>query len=89
MIGLSREKVKVAVVIMDPTRTGSTIEFINALRQLKPNKVIYVSCEPATQARDVKDIVKTGYRLVEIVPVDMFPQTYHVENIVLLSLKTA
>ncbi|HOI47195.1 MAG TPA: 23S rRNA (uracil(1939)-C(5))-methyltransferase RlmD [Bacilli bacterium] len=89
MIGLSREKVKVDVVIMDPTRTGSTIEFINALRQLKPNRIIYVSCEPATQARDVKDIVNTGYRLVEIVPVDMFPQTYHVETITLLSLKTA
>jgi 23S rRNA (uracil1939-C5)-methyltransferase len=88
MIGLSREKVSIDIVIMDPTRSGSTPEFIQALKQLKPKKVIYVSCEPSTQARDIKEMLNIGYVINQITPVDMFPQTYHVESIVLLSLKT-
>ena len=85
--GLAKEKIKVDVVVMDPTRSGSTPEFVNALGQLKPKKIVYVSCEPATQARDIAKIIKKGYVIQEITPIDMFCQTYHVETISLLSLK--
>jgi 23S rRNA (uracil1939-C5)-methyltransferase len=87
MISLSREKVSIDVVIMDPTRNGSTPEFINAVAILKPKKVVYVSCEPSTQARDIRLLIDKGYVIQKAVPVDMFPQTYHVESIVLLHKK--
>ena len=52
--------------------------------QLNPGKIVYLSCNPATQARDIKLMVEAGYKLVKMKPVDMFPHTYHVENVVLL-----
>ena len=53
---------------------------------LKPQKIIYVSCNPATQARDVKMLVEGGYKLIKYRPVDMFPHTYHIENVAFLEL---
>ncbi|MCR5321743.1 MAG: 23S rRNA (uracil(1939)-C(5))-methyltransferase RlmD [Lachnospiraceae bacterium] len=73
------------ILCMDPPRSGSTPEFIDAAAALKIPRIVYVSCDPETLARDVKLFVKHGYRPKRIVPVDMFPQTDHVETICLLS----
>lgn len=74
-------------VIMDPPREGSDSKFLSSLVKLNPKQVIYVSCNPETQARDIKYLIKKGYQVEKIQPVDMFPQTYHIENIVSLKLK--
>ncbi|MCZ7615605.1 MAG: hypothetical protein M5T52_19175 [Ignavibacteriaceae bacterium] len=52
--------------------------------ELNPKKIVYVSCNPTTQVRDIKLFVEGGYKLVKIRPVDMFPHTYHIENVALL-----
>lgn len=72
------------VVISDPPRGGMHVNTIRDVIHLKPKKIIYISCNPATQARDVKLFEEGGYKAVVIQPVDMFPQTYHIENICLL-----
>ena len=71
------------VVMVDPPRKGCDERFIQTLRELQPKKIIYISCNPATQQRDVTQL-KDLYDLVEITPVDMFPQTTHVETVVQL-----
>ncbi|SDH76659.1 23S rRNA (uracil1939-C5)-methyltransferase [Alteribacillus persepolensis] len=75
------------VVFMDPPRSGSDEAFLSSLVKLKPKRVVYISCNPETQARDLKYLVKNGYKVTEIQPVDMFPQTTHVENVALLEIK--
>lgn len=72
-------------VIMDPPRAGSTPEFLRGVCALAPTRVVYVSCNPQTQARDLIALRKGGYRLERLVPVDMFPHTKHVETVVLLT----
>ena len=74
------------VVIMDPPRKGSTVEFLNALLKIKPKKIIYISCEPSTLARDL-EYLKEQYDIKVVQPVDMFPRSFHVETIVGLILK--
>lgn len=74
------------VVIVDPPRAGLSKEAINDLMKLKAEKIIYVSCDPITLSRDLH-ILDSSYSLEEITPVDMFPNTYHVECVSLLSLK--
>lgn len=69
---------------MDPPRSGSTEGFINAAAKLRIPKVVYVSCNPNTLARDLKVFIRDGYSLSRIVPVDMFPATKHIETVVLL-----
>lgn len=76
------------VLYMDPTRDGSTQEFLSAVLELKPKKIVYISCEPKTQIRDIIQL-REFYDIVEVQPVDMFSQTTHIENIVSLVLKTA
>ena len=77
---------KVDVVFMDPPRSGSTEEFLDALIRICPKRIVYISCEPETLARDLKYLTrKSGYRVREITPVDMFPFTGHIETIVALS----
>jgi len=73
------------VVVMDPPRAGSTPEFIDSVAQLGPEKVVYISCDPETLARDLKLFIPLGYKPVRAVPVDMFPWTEDVETVVLLS----
>ena len=75
------------VLCMDPPRTGSTPRFIKAVAALQIPKVVYISCGPDTLARDLMVFTKLGYKVDRITPVDMFPQTGHVETVVLLSRK--
>ena len=78
---------KADVVIMDPPRSGSTPEFLNSLLKIKPDRIVYISCGPDTQARDIKVLVKGGYKVMACQPFDLFPHTEHVETVVKLSLK--
>jgi 23S rRNA (uracil1939-C5)-methyltransferase len=71
------------VIITDPPRAGMHPDVIKTILRAAPDRIVYVSCNPATQARDLQDLDET-YRVVEVQPVDMFPHTPHVENVVLL-----
>lgn len=74
------------VVITDPPRAGMHANVIDTLLLMSPKKIVYVSCNPATQARDIA-LMDEFYRVTKVQPVDMFPHTHHVENVVLLELK--
>lgn len=74
------------VIITDPPRAGMHIDVVSVILKAAPKKVVYVSCNPATQARDLA-LMMEHYQIAEIQPVDMFPQTAHVENVVLLVKK--
>ncbi|MBQ0136023.1 MAG: 23S rRNA (uracil(1939)-C(5))-methyltransferase RlmD, partial [Oscillospiraceae bacterium] len=75
------------VILMDPPRAGSTEEFLDACVHIAPDRIVYVSCNPETLARDLSYITKKNYKVEKIQPVDMFPHTAHVETVVLLSKK--
>ena len=87
MVKLAEMKEKVDIVFMDPPRSGSTKEFIDSVHALKPRKVVYISCNPETLARDLEIFVKKGWEVKKIQPVDMFPYTEHVETVVLMARK--
>ena len=87
LVNMAEQGENADVVIMDPPRSGSTEEFMDAVGKLGARKVVYVSCNPETLARDVRYMKKLGYRAVEAWPVDMFPETDHVETAVLLVRK--
>ena len=85
VLGLVQEKIpKPGVMIIDPPRSGMHKTTVNDVLKLNPEKIVYVSCNPATQARDIKLMVDAGYKLVKMKPVDMFPHTFHIENVALL-----
>ncbi len=75
------------VIITDPPRAGMDVEVINAILLAKPKKIVYVSCNPATQARDLQ-LLDADYQVTKVQALDMFPQTHHVENVVLLELRS-
>ncbi|MBR4972938.1 MAG: 23S rRNA (uracil(1939)-C(5))-methyltransferase RlmD, partial [Clostridia bacterium] len=82
---LASEGIKTDVVIVDPPRKGCTQELINTIaNEFYPERVVYVSCDVATLARDIKIFDSFGYKLMEYTPVDLFPRTAHVETVALL-----
>jgi len=82
---LVRDGVRAEVVVADPPRAGFHPKALQALAALAPARLVYVSCNPATLARDLGDLVRQGYRLEWVQPVDMFPQTPHIEAVARLS----
>ncbi len=72
---------KPTVVIIDPPRAGMHEKVVKEVLHLQPERIVYISCNPATQARDLK-LMAGAYRIAEVQPVDMFPHTYHIENVV-------
>ena len=82
---LAAQKESIDVVLMDPPRAGSDKNFLDAVITLMPKKVVYISCNPETLARDLEYLTKNGYKAKEAWPYDMFPFTGHVETCVLLT----
>ncbi|MCI5869897.1 MAG: 23S rRNA (uracil(1939)-C(5))-methyltransferase RlmD [Dorea sp.] len=87
MVEMAEEKQKADVVFMDPPRAGSDERFLSSVVRLAPKKVVYVSCNPQTLARDLKYLVKQGYEVRKIQPVDMFPFCDHCETVCFLTRK--
>ena len=85
---LFAERGRPDVIITDPPRAGMHVDVVGAIRRSGAERIVYVSCNPATQARDI-DLLSSAYTVTRVQPVDMFPQTFHVENVVLLEKKTA
>ena len=86
-IGVTLKKlngVKPETIVVDPPRRGCDEKVLQEIAGLQPEKIVYVSCNPATLARDLKILAGTGYSIEEVQPIDMFPQTRHVEAITLL-----
>ena len=77
------------IVVVDPARAGLSKRAIKGLLKCLPKRLVYVSCNAATQARDVRDFVNSGYRLESVRPFDLFPQTMHVECVAVLNQKDA
>ncbi|ACV21575.1 23S rRNA (uracil-C(5))-methyltransferase RlmCD [Slackia heliotrinireducens] len=75
----------VDVLFMDPPRAGSTPDFLKAACSISPKRIVYISCNPTTQARDAKYLIEHGYRIDVLQPVDMFPHTDHVECVISMS----
>jgi 23S rRNA (uracil1939-C5)-methyltransferase len=78
---LLRQGIHVDVIVLDPPRLGLDGDTASAVAEIEPKKIVYVSCNPATQARDARVLTNKGYRLVSLQPMDMFPHTAHVEVI--------
>ena len=85
MMNMSENGHRADVVVLDPPRSGSTQEFVKAVAAIKPDRVVYVSCNPETLGRDLEWFQKAGYKAKEAWPYDMFPFTEHVETVVLMS----
>jgi 23S rRNA (uracil1939-C5)-methyltransferase len=84
--GFIAEHGRPEVMIIDPPRAGMHEDVVKVILNAEPQRLVYVSCNPATQARDIA-MLDEKYRVVEIQPVDMFPHTHHVENVTLLEKK--
>lgn len=84
---LIQQGIKADVVVVDPPRKGCDIELLNAIANMDPERIVYVSCDPGTLARDLGVLDGLGYKTMEVQPVDMFPQTAHTECVCLLNRK--
>lgn len=82
---LVQEGKRLDVVFLDPPRKGADPATLAAIVQMSPKKIVYISCNPATLARDVRLLYNAGYRLIEAIPADMFPNTSHVECVALMT----
>jgi 23S rRNA (uracil1939-C5)-methyltransferase len=78
---------EIDTIVMDPPRSGVEIRALDAIIKINPKQIVYVSCDPVTLARDLKILCDNNYEIKDITPFDMFPQTSHVETVVLLSQK--
>ncbi|WP_161878722.1 23S rRNA (uracil(1939)-C(5))-methyltransferase RlmD [Alkalibacterium sp. MB6] len=87
IVAWAKEGRHVDTIVVDPPRKGLASEFIEAVLTMKPQKMIYVSCNPSTLARDLKLLNEGGYDVKRVQPIDMFPQTTHVETVCLLTRK--
>ena len=87
LIEMAEQNARVDVVLMDPPRSGSDEAFLSSVVRMKPGKVVYISCNPETLARDLKYLTKQGYQVKRSVACDMFPFTSHCESVVLLTTK--
>ncbi len=85
LVEMAEQNAQVDVVLMDPPRSGSDEAFLSSVVKMKPKKVVYISCNPETLARDLKYLTKKGYKVERAVACDMFPFTSHCETVVLLS----
>ena len=82
------EKINPDIVILDPPRAGSTKELLSFVASLSPKRIVYISCNPETLARDCVTLIECGYVPGEVTPVDLFPMTGHVESLVCLTKQT-
>src|SRR5207244_2040595 len=80
------ENGKPSVIITHPPRAGMHEKVVEKILETEPQRIVYVSCNPATQARDLA-LLDAKYRVTKVQPIDMFPHTVHVENVVLLEMK--
>lgn len=87
MLAMAQDGERADIVFMDPPRAGSDECFLSSLVTLAPKKIVYISCNPETQQRDLRLLTKRGYKVEKIQPVDMFPHTNHVETVCLLVLR--
>lgn len=85
---LINKGVKADVVVVDPPRKGCDVKLLNAITNIDAERIVYVSCDPSTLARDLAILEENGYKTLEVQPVDMFPQTAHIENVALLTKET-
>ena len=81
---LADSKENIDIIVFDPPRSGLDPTFIEAIHVLKPKKIVYISCEPESLSRDLVQLVAGGYGINRVQPIDLFPQTFHIENVVLL-----
>ena len=81
---LAKKGIKVEVAVLDQVRAGCDEKVIETIGKINPERIVYVSCNVATQARDIERLSKKGYKLIKIQPIDMSPQTTHVETVALL-----
>jgi 23S rRNA (uracil1939-C5)-methyltransferase len=89
LIALASDRRPPTVIIVNPPRAGLNSAVIRHLLRLRPRRVVYVSCNPTTLARDLKEITERDYRLARVLPVDMFPHTYHIECVARIDLQPA
>ena len=82
---LRKRNIKPDCIILDPPRKGCESSLIDTISEMSPKRVVYVSCDPATLARDVKLFSERGYSVQKAIPVDLFPRTPHVECVVLMT----
>lgn len=87
LVKKAKEGFLVDIVVVDPPRKGLAPEFISSVLEMKPERMVYVSCNPNTLARDLKVLSEGGYRVEKVQPVDMFPQTFHIESVTQLVRK--
>ena len=81
MAELEEKGIRADVVVVDPPRKGCAEELLKTVADMNPEKIVYVSCDPATLARDCSRLLHLGYAVQEVTPVDMFPRTAHVEGV--------
>ena len=86
MTKLKAEKTHLSAVFLDPPRAGCSMNFLRSLIKTKPLRIVYISCNIDTQLRDIKFLIKCGYKAVSVQGVDMFPYTKHIESVALLTL---